>query len=211
MVIIGLGGLTRDILHDLLQQYSATELLFFTEEEKDVNILYFEKLQLRVTNNQEVVLRYFENEDRRFLILLGNNVMRENLVKKYAALGGVPYYFISKSANLNQEHSTISKVNTVIMHCAMVSAGAVVNEGAIINQYAYLGHDASMGKYSFLGGYSGISKGSIGEFTFIGLKTVILPGRSVGDHSLVGAMTLVNKSIGNRKKAYGTPAQEFPL
>ncbi|HRG88501.1 MAG TPA: hypothetical protein PLW44_05735 [Chitinophagales bacterium] len=211
MVIIGLGGLTKDILHDLLQQYSTAELLFFTEIENDANIAFFKNLNLQVSYTPGDIENHFAITDKRFLVLVGNNIMREKLVLKYTSMGGTPHYFVSNSANINIAHCTFSKTNTVILHSAMISAGAVINEGAIINQFSYLGHDTVMGRYSFLGGYSCISNGTIGDFAFIGIKTVILPGRSVGNHSLVGAMSLINKSVGDRKKAYGTPVKEYPL
>lgn len=211
MVIIGLGGLTKDILHDLLQQYSRGDLLFFTELESDTNIAFFQSLNLQVTANTIDIQNHFSDVDKRFLVLVGNNVMREKLVNKYTDLGGTPHYFISNSANISIENCIFSKKNTVILHSAMISAGAVINEGAIINQFSYLGHDTVMGRYSFLGGYSCISNGTLGEFAFVGIKTVILPGRSVGNHSLIGAMSLVNKSVGDRKKAYGTPVKEYPI
>lgn len=209
MVIIGLGGLTKDILKDLLEQNKSDDLLFFTELENDTNIPFFVNAGLKVSCQTDELIRHFKKNDNRFLVLIGNNQMRESMVQKYKSIGGTPHYLISRSANVPLELCSISKVNTVIMHCAMLSAGAILSEGSIVNPYSYLGHDAIMGKYSFLGGYSGISRGTIGDYTFIGLKTVILPGRSVGNNSIIGAMSLVNKSIGDNKKAYGTPAKEY--
>jgi acetyltransferase-like isoleucine patch superfamily enzyme len=208
MVIIGLGGLTKDILNDLLRQFSASELLFFSEIANDTNIEFFKLKKLPIAISLEEVLNHFEKKDKRFLVTLGNNNMRCELVKKYIGLGGVPGYLFSDTANISLQFSEISRVNTIIMHSAMVSAGAIIGPGSIVSQYAYLGHDVVMGEYSFLGGYSCISNGSIGDFAFIGLKTVILPGRNVGKNSIIGAMSLVNKSVGDHKKAYGIPAKE---
>jgi acetyltransferase-like isoleucine patch superfamily enzyme len=93
------------------------------------------------------------------------------------------------------------------MNEAQVSAGAVIGEGTIVSQYSYVGHDSNIGKYVFMAGYSGISNGSIGEYSFIGLKSVVLPGRSVGKNATIGAFSMVNKSIPDNAKAFGIPAK----
>jgi acetyltransferase-like isoleucine patch superfamily enzyme len=206
MVIIGLGGLTKDILCDLLSQNSSDEILFFSELVGDRNIEFFTKKKLQVSDNLSDVKQHFER-DKRFLVLIGNNSTREKLVTKYIDLGGQPHHFISPSANVNTSLSEISTVNTIIMNTAQVSAGAVIGDGVIVSQFAYVGHDVVVEKYAFLGAYSGLSVGNIGEYAFIGLKTVILPGRSVGKNALIGAFSMVNKSIPDNAKAYGIPAK----
>ncbi len=208
MVIIGLGGLAKDILTDLLTQYSREELLFYSEVSADVNLLFFQSKGLSTSANVDDVISHFRNIDKRFLVLIGNNEVRERLVEKYTSMGGEPYCFISPSANVSLELCDISTKNTVLMHSSMISAGAVIKDGCIISQYAYIGHDCVVEKYVFIGGYSGISGGSVGEYTFIGVKSVVLPGRSLGKKVAIGAMTMVNKSIGDGKKAYGVPAKE---
>lgn len=207
MVIIGLGGLTKDILSDLLQQYTAAELLFYTEVNNDTNLPFFIKHNLNVAANAEAVKQHFELADKRFIVIIGNNAAREALVTKYTEWGGVPHYFISKSANVNEQLADISTINTVIMHNALVSAGATVGPGVIISQNAYVGPEAVLHKYAFLCAFSGLSSGSIGEYAFVGLKTAILPGRTIGKNALVGAFTMVNKSIPDNAKAYGIPAK----
>lgn len=206
MVIIGLGGLTKDILSDLLLQYSKNELLFFTDIENDNSIDFFIKAGLQVSSKSMDLANHFE-KDNRFLILVGHNKARSELVEKYRILGGQPHHFISNSANINRELCSLSTVNTVIMNEAQISAGAVVEEGAIVSQYAYVGHDATLGKYAFMAGYSGISNGHIGDYSFIGLKSVVLPGRSIGKNATIGAYSMVNKSIPDNAKAFGIPAK----
>ncbi len=207
MVIIGLGGYTKDILNDLLQQYNASDLLFFSEITNDSNEEFFKIKRLQVSLLLQDVVDHFEQKDKRFLVTVGNNNTRYSLVKKYTAMGGIPSSFVSGSANVNFQFSEVSQTNTIIMHSAMIAAGAVVEEGVIVSQYAYVGHEVVINKYAFLGGYSGISVGTVGEYSFIGLKTVILPGRTVGKNALVGAYSMVNKSIPDNVKAHGIPAK----
>ena len=47
----------------------------------------------------------------------------------------------------------------------------------------------------------------IGDCTYIGAKSVILKGVTIGSHSVVGAASLVNRDIPDRTAAWGSPAK----
>lgn len=49
----------------------------------------------------------------------------------------------------------------------------------------------------------------IGKHTIIGSGTIILPNVKINDYSAVGALSLVNKDIGEFKIAIGVPAKEI--
>ena len=48
---------------------------------------------------------------------------------------------------------------------------------------------------------------TIGNCTYIGSKTIITKGVTIGDHCIIGACSLVNKDIPPYSKAYGIPAK----
>lgn len=207
MVIVGLGGLTKDILHELLVQHGKEKLLFFTEIENDPYLDYFKSNGLYTSVNPDDVTDHFKMVDNRFLICVGDNTQREKLVAKYQKLGGVPHYHFSATANVDFELCNISRVNTIIMNSAHISAGATIEDGVIISQFAYAGHHATMGRYSFLGAFSGVSNSNVGEFSFIGVQSALLPGQNIGKYVFVGAFSMVNKYLPDGSKAYGVPAK----
>jgi acetyltransferase-like isoleucine patch superfamily enzyme len=47
----------------------------------------------------------------------------------------------------------------------------------------------------------------IGSGVYIGPDTIITMGVTVGDQCLIGAQSLINKSIPSRSKAWGSPAR----
>jgi len=64
-------------------------------------------------------------------------------------------------------------------------------------------------KWALSGGKAEIEKSpvTIGSCTYIGSKTVITKGVSIGDHCVIGACSLVNKNIPSHSVAYGVPAR----
>ena len=55
--------------------------------------------------------------------------------------------------------------------------------------------------------YSQIKKTIIGKNCFLGINSVILPGVKIGNNSIIGANTVVNKNIPKNSLAVGTPAK----
>jgi maltose O-acetyltransferase len=79
-----------------------------------------------------------------------------------------------------------------------IGRNSVLTSGVTI-----LAHDGST---SNLGGYTKVGKVSIGENTFIGVKSIILPGVKIGDNVIIGAGSVVTKDIPNGSIAAGNPA-----
>lgn len=86
-------------------------------------------------------------------------------------------------------------------HCWLISIGDNVTFGP--NVYL-LAHDAST--KSFLG-YTKIGKVSIGNNTFIGADTTVMPGVSIGESCIIGTGSLVTKDIPANTVYAGRPAK----
>lgn len=69
-----------------------------------------------------------------------------------------------------------------------------------------LAHDASTKMHL---GYSKIANVYIEDNVFIGANTTVLPGVRVGKNSIVGAGSVVSKSIAENMVAAGSPAREI--
>jgi maltose O-acetyltransferase len=65
-------------------------------------------------------------------------------------------------------------------------------------------HDASMTRHL---GFVEIGKVTIGRRTYIGARTLILPGVTIGDDVIVGAGSVVTKDIPSNSVAVGNPAR----
>lgn len=207
MIILGLGGQTKDALSDLVASYSKDKLFFYTDFMSDTSIPFFESKKLNVCVGSESLINYFKSYDRNFISFLGNNFEREKMVAKTIALGGIPHYFISKFSNINLEFVKLSHVNTIIMDNSHISANSEIKEGAIIYTHTSIAHDVIIGKYAFISAYCAISNSEIGDYTFIGLNTMIGPGVKIGKNCIVGANSYVKNDLPDGVIAAGSPAK----
>jgi putative colanic acid biosynthesis acetyltransferase WcaF len=93
-------------------------------------------------------------------------------------------------------------------HANAYSLGKIdILEGATVAQEAYLCTGTHDFKDPFL---QLITKPTtIGKNSFIGARAMILPGVSIGDQVIVGAMSVVSKDVPNHHIVAGNPAQKI--
>lgn len=80
-------------------------------------------------------------------------------------------------------------------------------EGATIAQEAYLctgTHDFNDSSLQLI-----TKPITIGRNSFIGARAMILPGVSIGDQAIVGAMSVVSKDVPDHQIVAGNPAQKI--
>lgn len=99
--------------------------------------------------------------------------------------------------NVNIQHGTIIDHT----HCWLITIG---NNVTIAPRAHILAHDAST--YNHLG-YTKIGLVSIGDNTFIGAGSIILPGVSIGKNVIVGAGSVVSKNVEDGQIVTGNPAK----
>lgn len=202
----------KDMLHDMVDQYELNELLFYTEKEDDPSLPYFRSVEgLSVTCRMEDVLKHFRDSDNRFLVLIGDNRKRHEMVTKMELLGGVPHFYISNKGTAKFKYSNISTRNVVIMYYSDVSCNVTVKEGAVIYAYCAIAHDSVIGEYAFMSAYSVGSRFRVGAYSMVGLHATILPGLNVGANCIIGAGAVVTRDVPDNHMAYGLPAVSKPL
>ena len=92
------------------------------------------------------------------------------------------------------DSAVLYSLGPIVLHC-----------GATIAQEAYLctaSHDFSQQAYPLL-----LSPIVIGENSFVGARAFILPGITVGSHSVIGACSVVTRSVAPHLTVAGNPAR----
>lgn len=110
-------------------------------------------------------------------------------IKKYRKRGvvigsGCKFY----NANIDYGHGFLVKIgnNVTLSHCSILT------------------HDASTER---LIGYTKIGKVTIEDNVFVGMNSIILPNVNIGENSIIGAGTVITKSIPSNVVVAGNPAK----
>lgn len=129
-------------------------------------------------------------------INLGNDVRIGRMSRLSSYGGGI---FIKDNVYIGQFFSVLAGGDvTINKHTLIASYVAVISENHGMNPEAGIGY----GKQELIK-----DKVEIGEYCWIGEKVMILPGVTVGDWSIIGAGSVVNKSIPPYSIAVGNPAR----
>lgn len=207
MVIVGLGGQTKDTLVDLIAMCPESDLWFYTDFENDVSLEFFKSHNLNVLVGKEKLKEHFLKGNNDFVAFIGNNMAREKVVNDLEKLGGKPNWFISKSAYVNLQLLKLNNRNTIIMDSTHLSANVEIGEGSIIYTKTSIAHDVTIGRYVFVSAYCAISDSFIDDYTFIGLNSMIGPKVHVGKHCVIGANSYVRENVKDGAIVAGSPAR----
>jgi sugar O-acyltransferase (sialic acid O-acetyltransferase NeuD family) len=97
---------------------------------------------------------------------------------------------------------------TVVMANATINPDARIGKAAIINTGAVVEHDCEVGDFAHLSPNAAMGGASkLGTGSWLGLCASIIPGISVGAHTIVGAGAAVVKDLPEGCVAVGVPAK----
>jgi sugar O-acyltransferase (sialic acid O-acetyltransferase NeuD family) len=132
-----------------------------------------------------------------FLITIGqikNATNRKKLFERLKALNAKFPIIISPLAYVSR-HAVISE-GTIVMHKAVINAGAKVGRNCIINTKALVEHDAQIGDHCHIATASVINGGvKVGSETFFGSNAVSREYVEIGKKSVIGCNAKVIKNV----------------
>lgn len=106
-----------------------------------------------------------------------------------------------KGLILGENVSIQNDVSIDVSHCHLITIGSNVT---LAPRVIILAHDASTKRII---GYTKIGNVSIGDYSFIGAGSIILPNVKIGNHVIIGAGSVVTKDIPDNSVAAGNPAK----
>lgn len=137
---------------------------------------------------------------------LGSNGLRQRVGGQLISLGFQLPAIIGPAAFVSESVRVGSGV--AILPGAVVNADATIGNFAIINTNAGVDHDAVIGLASHIGPGAALAGCvRVGDRAFIATGTSVIPGREIGQDTVVGAGSVVVHDLPDKVIAYGNPAR----
>ncbi len=201
LILIGGGGHCKSVI-DVAESAGYTILgILDKPSEVGKKVLAYEVI------GSDADMGKYANEAE-FIVTVGqikSPEVRIRLHQMLADAGCQLATIISPTAHVSK-YATVGE-GTVVMHQAVVNADAKIGKGCIINTMANIEHDAIIGDYSHISTGAMVNgECKVGERSFIGSQAVLANCISVGADIVVGAGSLVRKSIAEKGIYSGNPA-----
>jgi sugar O-acyltransferase (sialic acid O-acetyltransferase NeuD family) len=142
-------------------------------------------------------------KDQKLIVAVGENLTRKRLAEKIRHQFGMA---IHPSAII----SPYSKIGegTVVLPGSIVNSGSVTGMHCVINTAAIVEHDSYIFNFVHLAPNVTLCGGvEIGEGTFIGAASTVLPNVKIGKWCVIGAGSLITQNIPDYSLVMGVPGK----
>lgn len=197
-IIFGAGGHARVVL-DMLRSSGFTPLCLVEDLRRHESL---DGLQVLSADDPA----WLGLASFRFVVAIGDNLVRANVFDRLIARGGLPQSVIHPHATV----STRSSIGpgSVVMAGAVVNPGACIGKNCIMNTGCSVDHDCHVADHVHLcPGVHLAGTVRIGAHTMLGTGACVTPGRSIGSGVVVGAGAVVVRDLPDNCSAYGNPAR----
>lgn len=199
MLIIGTGGLARDVITswEIDLSNDKNELFLFDNKNLNTHFLY-EKYP--IFHSYEQVERLF-NSNPDFFVCIGNPLVRKRITETFESLGGNLVSFISCCVSVVSPETKKIAPGVVIEPATVVSKDVILEKGVFVNAGTIIGHDAIINQYVSIGpGVRILGGAEIGEFSYIGTNAVIMPGVKIGKKVRIGVGKIIEYDVPDNTK-----------
>jgi sugar O-acyltransferase (sialic acid O-acetyltransferase NeuD family) len=195
IIIFGAGGHTKVII-DLIRELNIHNIIGIYDDNKEG---YFDGIPIIGKIDENVNLHYDE-----YIIGVGNDNIRKKICMTYSNLNWAtlrhPRCIISKNANIES--------GTVVFAGAVIQTGVSIGKQCIINTNCNIDHESYIANFtSICPGVTICGNVAIGELTFIGANSTIIQGKTIGNNCIIGAGTVVIKTVDDNNKIVGNPGR----
>lgn len=154
-------------------------------------------------------LNKHEISGKNFVVAIGNNIARLNIMTRINELGGFTPTLIHPSAIISP--SAEIGIGVYIQANAYIWTKVKIDDFCIISPGVVIDHHSTVGKACLVSTLSGIGASiSIGEKVFIGMGCTIVTGvNNVGENSIIGAGAVVLNDTDKNSVYAGVPAKKI--
>lgn len=192
IILIGGGGHCKSCI-DVIEQEGAYQIAGIVDVPEK---LYQKILGYEIIATDDDLPRLAE-EYENFLITLGQIKSPEKRIRIFQALkeSGAKFPIIVSPLAYVSRHAEIAE-GTIVMHHALINAGAQIGSNCIINTKALIEHDAVIRNHCHIATGAVINGGvKVGLGTFFGSNAVTREYIEIGENSIIGCGAKITKDI----------------
>lgn len=201
LILVGGGGHCKSVID--VAESAGYNILGILDMPEDVGKPV---LDYKVIGTDDDIPQYVDKAE--FVITVGfikNPSIRIKLYNRIKEAGGRLATIVASTARVSR-YATLGE-GTVVMHNAVVNAGAQIGVNCIINTFCDIEHDAVVNDQCHISTGTTVNGDcKIGECVFVGSQSVIANGVSIADGIVVSAASFVRKSICEKGIYSGNPA-----
>lgn len=196
MLIIGTGGMAREVAGIIEYDHPYNQLFFFNNIDREKHFLW-EKYP--IYHSEEDILTHFKTIGNQFICCIANPLIRQRMTERMEQMGGVLGNAISYRSDVS--HFVDFSTGIVIQPACVIASDVTIKKGVFLNANAIVGHDSVIHEYASLGPGCRILGGvHIGSHSYIGCNSVIMPGVKIGSKVRVGVGKIIDKDIPDNTK-----------
>ncbi len=192
LLLLGGGGHCRSCL-DVIETTGKYEIAGIVQPQSDGQAPVLGYPVLGDDDDLLVLLQRYSHA----LITVGQiktPAIRQSLYQRVQELGGTLPVVVSPLAHVSR-HATV-EAGTIVMHGALVNAGAHISANGIINSQALIEHDVHIGAHCHISTGARVNGGvRIGTGCFIGSGAILREGITIGDGAIIGAGRTVMRDV----------------
>ena len=191
MLIVGTGGLGKEIFGILVQDGFPDEIVFYDEDPYAPVLLY---QKYKVLQDINAVQEYFRGSDKRFITGIGHPRIREKLTLKMEGAGGILSSVISEKASIFHFNEKYSGV--IVQQGVGISHNVIMGKGVAVHINASIGHSAVIGNFVNIGpNTTVIGPVKIGDYSYISAHAVVMPRIKIGKCVVVTPGKIVDRDL----------------
>lgn len=204
VLILGAGGHAQVVADILWQMHQHDETVWPVGYLDDNAALWGqERVELPVLGG---LLQVSEVEHDALVAAIGDNTTRSRLFVHWTGHGET--FFTARHPQ------TVIATGAPVGPGSMICAGVVINTGSVIGSNVILNTGCTVDHHNHIGDHVHIAPGvhlggdvRIGSGTLVGIGATVIPQRSVGAWSAIGAGSVVTKNVADGVMAAGNPAR----
>jgi sugar O-acyltransferase (sialic acid O-acetyltransferase NeuD family) len=203
IIIYGASGHGK-MIADIILKNNDYKIIGFIDSFRPINDAIY---GFKVIGNLDTLPQLIEEHDIFGVIIgIGDNYTRQKIYNKITKIAPSIKFLSAVHPSAILADDIKIPQGAVIMPNVVINANAKIGDFTLLNTKSSLGHDSIMSNFSSLASGVIISGNvEIGICSAICLSASIIQNISIGDHTIIGAGSLVLKSVGDYKQAFGSP------